>query len=156
MLEINVPGLDNYNLKYLVLDYNGTVATDGIMTESVKKKLLILSEILEILIITADTNGTAADNIKGLPIELKRFPKGPAATEKVKVIEKLGSENCVFLGNGFNDVEAGKIATLTLGIIGNEGICSKLIDNSDLIFSNIDDALDSLIHTNRIVAGLRK
>ncbi len=35
-MRIEIPGYKTMDLKYLVLDYNGTIAKDGIISESVK------------------------------------------------------------------------------------------------------------------------
>jgi len=36
MIEVAVPGFKNLALEYLVLDYNGTLAVDGMLVEGVK------------------------------------------------------------------------------------------------------------------------
>ena len=36
-MKIEIPGYKELDLKYLVLDYNGTIARDGIIPESIRK-----------------------------------------------------------------------------------------------------------------------
>lgn len=155
MIQINIPEVGILNLAYLILDYNGTIAKDGFINPSVKEKLTVLSKSLEIYVVTADTNGNASENLSGLPLKLLKFPTGPAAKEKLKILKQFGESKCVFMGNGLNDMLAASKAALSIGIIGDEGMYSKLLLNTDIIFKNIDDALDSLLETNRIVADLR-
>lgn len=155
MIQINIPEVGILNLAYLILDYNGTIATDGFVSPSVREKLNVLSKDLEIYVVTADTNGNATENLAGLPLTLLRFPTGPAAKEKLRVLKQFGENKCIFIGNGLNDMHAASKAALSIGIIGNEGMYSKLLLNTDIIFNDINDALDSLLKTNRIVADLR-
>lgn len=58
MIQVIIPGRETMNLEVLVLDYNGTLALDGQMFESVRESLIRLSYHLEIHILTADTFGT--------------------------------------------------------------------------------------------------
>ncbi len=44
-MRIEIPGYKTMDLKYLILDYNGTIAKDGIIPESVKERLKKLSGI---------------------------------------------------------------------------------------------------------------
>ena len=57
MIEIIIPGFKTLRLKNLVLDLNGTLATDGVISEKVIKKLDELKQILNIFIITSGTHG---------------------------------------------------------------------------------------------------
>ena len=37
MIKVSIPGFKSLSLKYLVLDYNGTIAIDGALVPGVKK-----------------------------------------------------------------------------------------------------------------------
>ena len=67
MLKINIPGREELLLNYLILDYNGTIAEDGEIIDSIRPRLAELSKELSIYVITADTHGTAAKKCEGLP-----------------------------------------------------------------------------------------
>ena len=71
MIQIDIPGRGTIHLEVLVLDYNGTLALDGEMFESVKKNLIYLSTFLEIHVLTADTFGSVRHQCKGLPVQVK-------------------------------------------------------------------------------------
>ena len=43
-MRIDIPGYKELNITTLLLDYNGTIATDGIIPESVKSRLKELAE----------------------------------------------------------------------------------------------------------------
>ena len=83
-MRIEIPGYKTMDLKYLILDYNGTIAKDGIIPESVKERLKKLSGIYEIYVLTADTHGTARKICEGLPLKIQTFPGNAAAEEKRK------------------------------------------------------------------------
>ena len=68
----------------------------------------------------------------------------------------LGKENTVAIGNGANDSLMIKSAHLGIVVIGNEGAAIETLINSDIVCTNIFDALDLLLNSKRIVATLRK
>jgi soluble P-type ATPase len=74
MLEIIIPGHKTLLLQYLVMDYNGTLAQDGLLLEGVRSRLLSLSERLQLHVVTADTFGLARSQLAGLPCELAILP----------------------------------------------------------------------------------
>jgi soluble P-type ATPase len=75
MLEIDIPGGQLLRLTHLVLDYNGTLACDGVLLPGVAERLKILAQSLEIHIVTADTFGTVRGQVAGLPVQLAVIPK---------------------------------------------------------------------------------
>ena len=41
---IEIPGYKTLDLDYLVLDYNGTIAVDGLIPPAIKERLLLLGD----------------------------------------------------------------------------------------------------------------
>ena len=154
-MRIDIPEYKTMDLKYLVLDYNGTIAEDGVISGGVKEQLKKLSGIYEIYVLTADTHGTAKAMCEGLPLTIQTFPSGAAAEEKKKIIEKLGKEQCIAVGNGRNDVPMCEQAELSVGVIGAEGAYGKLIGSVDICVRSIEETLDILGKNTRLVATLR-
>jgi len=70
VIEITIPGKGNYTIKNVVLDLNGTIAVDGNILEGVKEKVTILSQKLDIFLVTADTNKNAERLARDLPVTL--------------------------------------------------------------------------------------
>ncbi|MFA4886376.1 MAG: ATPase P, partial [Desulfotomaculaceae bacterium] len=60
MLNIEIPGKEKLTIKNIVLDFNGTIALDGVLLPGVQEKLNALAVGLNIYILTADTFGTAS------------------------------------------------------------------------------------------------
>ena len=59
MIEISIPGWGDMEIENIVLDLNGTIATDGKIPSEVKEKINSLSNEAKIYLLTVDTQGTA-------------------------------------------------------------------------------------------------
>ena len=154
MLTINIPGREELNLSHLILDYNGTIAEDGEIIESIRPRLAELSKVLTICVITADTHGTAAKKCEGLPLEVLTFPTTEVGAIKAQEAMKR-TGGVITIGNGFNDIQMSDAADLSICVIGREGCCGALLTHTDIVVTSIDDALDLLIKTGRLRATLR-
>lgn len=154
-MRIEIPDYKALELKYLVLDYNGTIALDGEIPDGVKSRLHKLSEELEIYVLTADTHGTARQMCEGLPLEIHTFPTNGALEEKLEVVEKLGAEQCAAIGNGRNDKLMCRASALAIAVMEREGMCGRLLGEADVCTRSIEDALDLLIYPKRLIATLR-
>ena len=154
MLKINIPGREELTLSHLVLDYNGTIAEDGEIIESIRPRLAALARDLSIYVITADTHGTAAGKCAGLPLEVLTFPTTEVGAIKAREAEKL-TGGVITIGNGFNDIPMSDAADLSICVIGREGCCGALLAHTDVVVTSIDDALDLLLKPGRVRATLR-
>lgn len=154
MLKIQIPGREELTLSRLILDYNGTIAEDGLIIESIIPRLEELSRDLRIYVITADTHGTARQRCEGLPVEVLTFPTTEVGA--IKAREARGrSGGVVCIGNGFNDIQMSDACDLSVCVIGREGCCGKLLAAADVVVTSIDDALDLLLKPGRLRATLR-
>ena len=154
MLKIKIPGREEMTLSHLILDYNGTIAEDGLIIESIRPRLAQLKEVLSIYVITADTHGTAAQRCEGLPLQVLTFPTTQVGQIKADEARKL-SGGVVTIGNGFNDIQMSDAADLSICVMGREGCCGALLSHCDVVVTSIVDALDLLIKTDRLRATLR-
>ena len=154
MLTINIPGREELNLSHLILDYNGTIAEDGEIIESIRPRLAELAKVLSIYVITADTHGTAARKCEGLPLEVLTFPTTEVGAIKASQVRSLEG-GVVTIGNGFNDIPMSDAADLSICVMGPEGCCGKLVSHCDILVTSIHDALDLLLKPDRIRATLR-
>ena len=154
-MKIEIPGYGELNVTHLLLDYNGTIATDGMIPDEVKKRLAKLSDVLTIYVLTADTHGTAAKQCEGLNVMLRTFPVGNAAEHKLAAVEEFGGENCVCIGNGRNDILMFQKSALSIAVMGTEGMYAGLLKDADICVKNIEDALELLCYPKRIIADMR-
>ncbi len=142
-------------LKYLLLDYTGTLSEHGKLMNCIKEKIQQLSGKFEkIFVLTADTFGTAERELKGLPVEVKIL-KHPSSEGKIEVVKKLGGEFCVSVGNGNNDIEMLKLTKLSLAVINKDGCHAKLIGVADILFKSTCDALDAISEPKVLISLLR-
>ncbi|MCL2857300.1 MAG: ATPase P [Oscillospiraceae bacterium] len=154
-MTIKIPGREALDIRAIVFDYNGTLATDGKLSDSVKVKLRELSKSYELYVLTADTYGSAARECEGLPVVLKTFDSEGASAFKAQIVKESNPAHCACVGNGFNDMDMFKEAALSVGVLGDEGIYAGLVQRSDILVNSIEDGLDLFLNTDRIRAVLR-
>jgi len=155
-LTLEIPGWGTLSAKQTLFDLNGTLATDGILSGTVKEKLKLLQEILPVYVVTADTHGTAADlakDCKGL--QIARIESGEEAEQKVKILENLGASQTVAFGNGANDTLMLRKAHLGICVMQGEGTSLQALMASDVFVASAEEALDLLLKPARLIATLR-
>jgi len=156
VIEITILGRGNYGIKNLILDLNGTIALDGNIIGGVKEKLAMLSQKLDIFLVTADTNKNAERLIRDLPATLYKIKEAEENDQKLRVVLKKGKNNTVSIGNGCNDVSMLKESAIGICIVGGEGASAEAMMASDLVVATINDALDLLLKPHRLRATLRR
>ena len=70
-MRVKIPNYKTLNLDYLILDYNGTIAIDGILKQECKSLLKDLAPHIHIFVITADTFGTVQEQLAPFKVEIK-------------------------------------------------------------------------------------
>ena len=156
LIQVDIPGWGNMEIENLVLDLNGTVATDGKIPSEVKKKISALANHVKIYILTADTQATAAEEIREMNVELIKVEDKESKEGKFNFLTSLDLEKTVAMGNGNNDELILKEAALGIAILGDEGISVTALKQADIMAKNISDALDLLLKPKRLMATLRE
>jgi len=156
LIEIDIPGKGVYRFEHLVLDLNGTISLDGAVIEGVSERLELLRRLVDIVIVTADTQGKAKELGKDLRVEIHILHPGDEQEQKFRLVRQLGSEVTVSMGNGSNDASMLKESGLGICILGPEGASSETMANCDLVISDINAALDLLLKPGRLIATLRR
>ncbi len=157
-LKLDIPYFKSIEIRHLVFDLNGTLAKDGLLLEGVEERLKKLAEIFNIYILTADTNNTIASlsYLNEFGINTARLESSRGDIQKLRFIEELGAYHCATFGNGGNDVLMLKNACLGVCIIGLEGAAFDAMQASDIVFFDINDALDAFLKPTRLIASLRR
>lgn len=155
MIRIEISGMSPLEIEHVVLDYNGTIAINGELIEGVAERLAALSALVDVDVLTADTYGSVYEQCRDLNLSVHVIGKTHQDREKLNFIESLKSEYCVAIGNGRNDVLMLESAGLGIGVIQGEGMSTKTLIFSDVVFTSINDALDALLYPNRLIATLR-
>ncbi|MFZ5643965.1 MAG: HAD family hydrolase [Bacillota bacterium] len=155
MIEIKIPGMDIMKLNHIVLDFNGTMATDGIIIPGVIERLNSLSRELSVHILTADTFGTVREACSSVNGTVTVLSQGAGASEKEAFVRRLGEQSVVAVGNGMNDRMMLRTSALGILVIGAEGSSAHALAAADIVTGSINDALDLLLNTKRVIATLR-
>ena len=153
---ITIPHYQTLLLRHVVLDYNGTLAKDGVLKQDAKVLLGALGERFHVHVITSDTFGSVQTQMKGFNVTVKVLKTDNHTMEKAAYVYELRANTCVAVGNGNNDADMLKDAVLGIALIGDEGCSTKSLMNSDIVCKSIDDALELLLNEKRLIATLRK
>ncbi len=155
MIEVNIPGFKHLQLEHLVMDYNGTLAIDGMLKEGVKEELQKVSKDLNLHIITADTFGKVQTTFQNDPYTITVLGKEGQAIGKLKYISQLGLKRCVCMGNGRNDRYMLEQSALGIAVMLEEGTAKESIYSADLLVPGILPAIQILTNPLRLTATLR-
>ena len=132
------------------------IATDGRIAPEVKQKINSLSELAKVYILTADTQGTAHEEILRMNVELIKVPEESSKKGKFQFLSTLNLETTVAIGNGSNDQLTLKEAALGIAVLGDEGVSVSAMKSADIVVENIHNALDLLLEPKRLIATLRE
>lgn len=152
---ISIPGFKELDIRNILLDFNGTIAVNGKISLSVKKYINLLANEYKIYILTADTYRTASHECIDLPVELLKYTNENVAQKKLTMLQNLGSEHCAAIGNGRNDIDMLKAASLSISVMETEGMYAPLFSYADICTKSIEDALSLLLEKNKLIADLR-
>ena len=111
---------------------------------------------MQLHVITADTFGQVAENMKNVNCNLHIIGKKNQGQQKQAYVEKLDSSKVCAIGNGANDAQMLKVAALGVALIQTEGSNVKTLINADIASTSIFDALGLLMNPKRLVASLRE
>lgn len=156
MITIDIPGWGNMKIENILLDFNGTIATDGKIPPEVKEKIKLLSEKVKIYILTADTQSTASEEIRNINVGLVKMPEEGSKKGKFEFLKTLDLKKTIAIGNGNNDQLILKEAALGIAVLGDEGLSVSSMENADIVVKNISDALDLFLKPKRLIATLRE
>lgn len=154
MIRIEIPGRETLAIEHVVLDYNGTIAVDGLVLDELKPRLQALLKEVSVTVLTADTYGTVRAECEPLGLRVETFPREGAAECKAEIVKKLRGGRACF-GNGFNDCRMFDAAELSVAIMEAEGVCGALLPHADVVVRSAAEALDLLLRPDRLRATLR-
>ncbi len=100
MLNIIIPGFDEFKLEHLVLDFNGTIAFDGILLKEVPKLLKEISKSLQVHVVTGDSYGSAKNELKNIDCKILILPVEGQRSAKLQYIDNLNPKRVVAIGKG--------------------------------------------------------
>jgi soluble P-type ATPase len=156
MITIDLPQYKKpIEIENLMLDYNGTLAIDGVLIPKVEEMLIEISKKLNIYIITADTFGLVKAQLKNIPCNLKILESTNQSEAKLNFLNSINSSKTICIGNGFNDSLMLKNSIIGISVIQKEGASVNAINSADIVCFSIIDALELINNPLRIKATLR-
>jgi P-type E1-E2 ATPase len=156
MTQIKIKGFGETYLKSVVLDNNGTISFDGELIAGVSERFNMLTNMeVSLHVITGDIHGNAKELLSNLPCELHVIAGENEAEEKLSVLNAIGAKNTVAIGNGSNDGLMLKNAFIGISVLGQEGLSTSALENSNIMVASITDALDLVINQKRLIGTLK-
>ncbi|QTA79989.1 HAD domain-containing protein [Desulfonema limicola] len=155
MITVKVPGYKILQIKYLVLDFNGTLALDGKILPGVKEILNTLAQDIEIHVLTADTFGQAQSQLKDVCCKPLIIPLENQDMAKLNFVKNLGTDYTACIGNGQNDHLMLKESALGIAVILKESAAVLTVMSADIVCTSILSALELFTNPLRLTATLR-
>ncbi len=156
MITIERSGQEPLEIEFILLDFEGTLATDHRVHPKAKGKINLLSKRAKIYILTKEGKEQVTEVLRKVKAEIVHFAEGDVSTGKLNLLRQLGANRAVAVGNGRDDVLMIDEAAFGICVISREGTAAKTIQKADVVVSNILDALDFLLKPLRQKATLGK
>ena len=156
MICIQRPGQEPLEIDFILFDFEGTVASDRRVHPKTKDKINLLSKRAKIYILTKEERERVEVALKKVNAEIVYLTEGVSLPKKTDILHQLGAVRTVAVGNGADDGPLMGEAGFSLCVIGKEGASSEAVENADVVFTDILDALDFLLKPLRQKATLSK
>ena len=154
MIAVEIPGRGRLEIEHLLLDLNGTLATDGRVPGEFKARLRDLADRIDVRVLTADTFGTARE-LEALGIRVQTLGAEDHVEAKARVARECGASRTAAIGNGANDEGMLRESALGIAVIGAGSAAARTLLAADVVVASAADALDLLRFPKRLVATLR-
>lgn len=145
MIAIQRPGQEPLEIEFILIDFEGTLASDRRVHPKAKDKINLLSKRTKIYILTQGEKEVVAEVLKRVEAEIIYITEGTASQQKLDLLRKLEANKTIAIGNGVDDAPILEEAGLGICIIGKEGTSVEAIEKADIVVTNILDALDFLL-----------
>ena len=152
---MQIPGYkEDLRIQHLVIDFNGTLAIEGKLIDGVKKLLDRISQKLQVHVLTSDSYGTVAGELKDMPCKITVVEPHHQDFQKGKYVAELGKDNVICIGNGSNDRSMLKLCAIGIAVIQNEGAATDSLTSADIVCLSVHQALNLMEHPEMLVATL--
>ena len=156
MITIQRPGQSNLEIEFILIDFEGTLASDRRVHPKAKDKISLLSKRTKIYILTKEEKERVEEVLKKVKAEIIYLTEGDSSQKKLDLLRQLGATGTVAVGNGLEDGPMIEEAGLGVCVIGKEGASADAVKKADVIFTDILDVLDFLLKPLRQRATLGK
>ena len=156
MITIQRPGQKPLEIEFVLIDFEGTLASDRRVHPKAKDKINLLSKRTKIYILTKGEKEITEDVLRRVKAEVVYSLEGETSRQKLDLLRQLGPTRTVAIGNGADDVPMIEEAGFAICVIGKEGTSIEAMMKADVVVSNVLDALDFLLKPLRQKATLGK
>jgi len=154
MISIERPGQGNLEIEFILIDFEGTLASDRRVHPKAKDKINLLSKRTKIYILAKGEKEGVEESLRRVKAEIFYLTEGDFSRRKLDLLRQLGPTRTVAIGNGVDDAPMIQEAGLGICIISKEGTSAEAMKRADVVVSNILDALDFLLKPLRQKATL--
>jgi len=154
MIFIQRPGQEPLEIEFILIDFEGTLASDCRVHPKAKDKINLLSKRVKIYILTKGDKEPLMETLRKVKAEVIHLTEGEASQGKLNLLRQLGANKTVAIGNGVDDISMIEEACLGICVVSKEGTAGETIQKADVVVSNILDALDFLLKPLRHRATL--
>ncbi len=155
MIRIDIPGNGPVVITDVMFDYNGTIATDGRLIDGVGAAMNRLADRLDFHVVTADTFGSVKAQLEDIQADVVLISNQNQDQKKLDVLNRIGADNTMAVGNGVNDSLMLKHAGLGIAVLGEEGMAMAALTSADLMVRHILDVFSFFDDPKRLIATLR-
>jgi len=154
MIIIQKPGQEPLAIEFILIDFEGTLASDRRVHPKARDKLNLLSKRSKIYILAKGEQEAIGEILKKIKAEVIYLTEGEASQRKLDLLRQVGATRTVAIGNGVDDAAMIEEAGLGICIIGKEGTSAEATKKADVVFTDILHALDFLLKPLRHKATL--
>jgi len=154
MIILQRPGQNPLEIEFILLNFEGTLATDRRVHPKAKDRLKLLAKRSKIYILTKGEKEAIGEILKKVKAEVIHFTEREVSQGKLDLLRQVGAERTVVIGNGVDDAPMIEEAALGICVIGKEGTSVEAIKKADVVVTDILDALDFLLKPLRQKATL--
>ena len=153
-MRIEIPKGETIEINTIVLDLNGTLSVNGIVSDETKELIVKLKELnYRIVLISGDIRGNAKQISDELQLDLFL---GATSNEKANQMQQFDKETTAAIGNARIDIGTFENAKLSIATMQAEGIHTAIIKHVDIIVPTIENALDLFINVKSLAGTLRE
>jgi soluble P-type ATPase len=154
MIHLQRSGQEPLEIDFILIDFEGTLASNGRVHPKAKDKLNLLAKRAKIYILTKEKKEDVEEVLRKVNAEIVYLTEGESSKMKLDLLRQLGATRTVAIGSGADDGAMIKEAVLGLCVIGKEGASSEAVKNADVVLTDILNTLDFLLKPLRQRATL--
>ena len=157
-IAIDIPGFGRRVIRTIISDYSGTLSYQGKLAAGTKARLRRLVRLVDIEIVTADTYGTARQQLKGIVVP-RMLQRKRHDIEKRDFARRFNLRHVAAFGNGNNDrlllqaVRAG--GGIAVAVDNGEGCALDALSRANTFIVGAANALELLLNPTACKATLR-